>query len=176
LQEPFLGRDRHDVAYLLEQLEPEVRRTLRSFRIPAEDAEDILQDSVVSFLLRSAEISAPGPWFLTTLRNRCLQFWRRRRRSLLKAIDAGLLAEIAPGAAPDQERSDLRHDLGCALGDLTPRCRKILKLRYGFDYTGPEIASRLGSREDAVRQATLRCLSALSRRLTSLHDSPAAIA
>ena len=144
-----------------------MRRTLWRFRIPAEEAEDIVQDCVVSFLLKRDEISTPEPWFLVTLKNRCLQHWRRRRRSLLRAIDAGLLEEIAPSTPPDQERSDLRRDLGGALENLTARCRRILKLRYGYDYTGPEIASRIGAREDSVRQATLRCLSALSRNLTA---------
>jgi RNA polymerase sigma factor (sigma-70 family) len=172
VQEPFLGRDRFDVACLLEQLEPDVRRLLWRFHVPAEDAEDLLQDAVVSFLLRREEISTPEPWFLATLKNRCLQYWRRRRRSLLRAIDAGLLEEIGPTAAPEQERADLRRDLDGALGGLTPRCRKILKLRYGYEYTGPEIASQIGAREDTVRQATLRCLSALSRNLTARSSSP----
>lgn len=171
MAEPVLGRERFDVVCLLDQVEPDVRRLLHRFRIPAEDAQDLVQDSVVSLLVRRDEISSPLPWFLATLKNRCLQYWRRRRRSLLRAMDVGLLEEIAPHRAPEQERSDLRRDLGGALEGLTPRCRQILRLRYGYDYTGPEIADRLGARESAVRQATLRCLSALSRNLIA-RDSP----
>jgi RNA polymerase sigma factor (sigma-70 family) len=166
LQEPFLGRDRDDVAAVLERVEPDVRRIVWRFRVPAEDAQDLIQDCVVSLLLRRHEVASPEPWFLATVKNRCLQYWRRRRRSLLRAIDAGLLEEIGPTTGPEQERCDLRRDLGGALEGLTPRCRRILKLRYGFDFTGPEVASRIGARQDAVRQATLRCLSALSKRLT----------
>ena len=47
------------------------------------------------------------------------------------------------------------------------RCRSILRLRYGLDCAGDEIAQRLGYKANTVRQATLRCLSALSHRLLS---------
>jgi RNA polymerase sigma factor (sigma-70 family) len=155
----------------LAEAEPELRALLWRFRVPPDDAQDLLQDTILAFLLRRERVLSPTPWLLTTLKNRCLQYWRKRRRSLLVAVDSALLDDLGPSRAPEQERSDLRRDLSGALDRLTPRCRQILRLRYGFEYTGPEIADRLGAKAPAIRQATLRCLSALSRRLTAPEPS-----
>ena len=151
----------------LERLEPELRATLVGFHVPAQDAEDLLQDVLLVYLLKRDEIASPRPWLLATLRNRCLKYWRSRRRRLIESVDEGLLEELAGGSRGAQETQDLRRDLSNALSHLPVRCRSILRLRYGLECGGDEIAERLGYRANTVRQATLRCLSALSHRLMS---------
>jgi len=175
LGESLRGAPSDDLGDLLEEIEPEFRALVRRFRIPEADADDLVQEALLTFLVKRASVVSPRPWLIAVLRNRCLLYWRRRRRGLIQAVDAALLEELGPGVAPAQQRSDLRHDLGSALAELTPRCRRILRLRYGLDYTGPEIASKLESRVDTIRQATLRCLSALSRCLTAREEAAAPV-
>jgi len=152
---------------LLSRLEPEIRRLLVRFRVPAQDAEDLLQDTLVVYLTKRSSITAPGAWVLSALRNRCLVYWRTRRRRLLEAIDDTILEQVA-GPAPDAYgRSDLAHDLSGALSHLPNRCRSVLRLRYGLECDSSEIASQLGYQPGTIRQVTLRCLSALSRQLLS---------
>jgi RNA polymerase sigma factor (sigma-70 family) len=167
VQQPTAGRQADELTAVLERLEPELRRVLVRFRIPAQDAEDLIQDTLLVFLTKHDTIASPAPWLLATLRNRCLVYWRRRRRHLIEAIDAGLLEEVAGGRPGDQNRRDLARDLSGAVSRLPNRCRSILRLRYGLECAGPEIAEQLGYRPDTIRQATLRCLSALSRQLLS---------
>lgn len=167
MRQPTTGPEVDELTTVLSSVEPEIRRTLIRFHIPAQDAEDLLQDTVLVFLTKRSRITSPGAWILSALRNRCLVYWRSRRRNLLQAIDQGLLEEIA-GAGPDERgRSDLAHDLSGALNRLPDRCRNVLRLRYGLECESSEIATRLGYRADTVRQVTLRCLSALSRQLIS---------
>lgn len=167
------GPQDDELAALLENLEPEVRKVLVRFRVPSQDAEDLLQDTLLVFLTKRASIVSPGAWILSALRNRCLVYWRTRRRRLLEVIDESLLEEVA-GPAPDAySRSDLARDLSGALSHLPDRCRSVLRLRYGLECDSGEIASRLGYRAGTVRQVTLRCLSALSRRLLSTDFQPA---
>ena len=161
------GTDPDPLTTTLERLEPEFRETLVGFHVPAQDAEDPLQDVLLVYLVKRDEIASPRPWLLATLRNRCLKYWRSRRRRLIEAVDESLLEELAGGARGGQETRDLRRDLSSALSHLPDRCRSILRLRYGLECGGDEIAERLGYKSNTVRQATLRCLSALSSRLLS---------
>lgn len=175
MRQPSAGSGPDDLTALLERLDPELRRTLLRFRIPAQDAEDLLQDVLLSYLAKRDTVASPAPWLLGTLRNVCLLYWRRRRRALVQAIDAGLLDEMAGADSLRQEQRDLARDLSGAVAKLPARCRSILRLRYGLEYCGPEIAERLGYRADTVRQATLRCLTALSRQLLSTGYAPGAL-
>ena len=172
MRQPRTGTGPDDLTSILERLDAEIRRTLVRFRIPALDAEDLLQDVVVAYLTKQASIASPAPWLLATLRNLCLLYWRRRRRNLIQAIDAGLLDEVAGAESKTQDQRDLSRDLSGAVAKLPTRCRSILRLRYGLECGGPEIAEQLGYRADTVRQATLRCLSALSRQLLSSGYAP----
>ncbi len=167
MRQSVAGRQPDDLTTVLEHLEPELRRVLLRFRIPAQDAEDLIQDTLLVFLTKRASIESPAPWLLATLRNRCLVYWRSRRRRLIEAIDAGLLEVVAGGQQGNQDRRDLARDLSGAVSQLPNRCRSILRLRYGLECGAPEIAERLGYRPDTIRQATLRCLSALSKQLLS---------
>ncbi len=167
MRQPIPGAHPGDLGTIFAEAEGELRAVLRRFHIPEEDAEDLLQDTAVAFLTRADSVSAPRPWLIAVLRRKCLLFWRSRRRRLIDAVDGSLLEQFAEEDG-NSSRSDLRRDLSNALSHLPRRCRTILGMRYGLECSGPEIAERIGSRADAVRQATLRCLSALTRRLVSV--------
>lgn len=167
MRQPTRGPETDELTALLDSVEPELKRILVRFRIPAQDSADLLQDAILLFLEKRPRITSPGAWLLSVLRNRCLTYWRARRRRLLEAIDTGLLEEMA-GEAPDEiGRRNLARDLSGALSSLPGRCRTVLRLRYGLECEAPEIARSLGYKPDTVRQVTLRCLSALSRQLLS---------
>jgi len=163
---PPFDRRRQTVAALpdlLESLRPDLRAIRCRYRIPDEESDDLLQDTALALIARRDPVREPRRWLLATFRNRCRMYWRSRRRSFLRAIDTGLLEELAGGEAPEQERRSLRLSLTRALSTLPERCRSILGLRYAANCTHREIASRLGIPKQAtVRQAALRCLSALS--------------
>jgi RNA polymerase sigma factor (sigma-70 family) len=152
---------------LLEAIEVPAARIFVRFGIPAHDAEDILQDSLLAYLLHREGVINPEAWLTGTLRNRCLLYWRSRRRQLWEAVDATLLDDLAAPLAPAQESSDVRQDLSHAIGRLPKRCRSLLQLRYGLDCDGAEIAERLGYRPSSIRQITSRCLAALTVELVS---------
>ena len=156
-----------DLSSLLAELEVPLARTLSRFRIPAQDAEDLLQETLLIFLTKRAEVRDPAAWISTTLRHRCVIYWRRRRRALVQTFDEILLESLSPGTEAAQTRSLLTHDLSRAISHLPERCRAILRLRYALDRDGCEVAESLGYRESSIRQVTNRCLSALSVRMLS---------
>lgn len=159
------GRIQDELPQLVDRLESEFLRLFAYFRIPAQDAEDLLQDAFVLFITKRSQIVTPDAWLVGTLRYRCLLYWRKRRRRLLEVVDETLLMELAGGSAPRQENDDLARDLSGAIGRLPDRCRSLLRLRYGLGCDDPEVALRLGYSPTGIRKIADRCLSALTNQM-----------
>jgi len=162
-----LDQDRiqDDLPQLVERLASEFARLFTYFRIPAQDAEDLLQDTLVLYLTKRPQIITPDAWLIGTLRFRCLLYWRKRRRRLLEAVDEALLLELAGSTPARQDNDDLARDLSGAIGRLPNRCRSLLRLRYGLGCNDPEVAERMGYSPTGIRKIAQRCLSALTHQL-----------
>ena len=55
-------------ADLLPSLRPKIERVLRRYRVSAQDAEDLIQDSLVILLQRWDEVECPEAWLIGTLK------------------------------------------------------------------------------------------------------------
>jgi RNA polymerase sigma factor (sigma-70 family) len=150
---------------LLRELQPRFKAVFARFRIPEQDSEDLLQQALLTYVRKRHTVRDPAAWLVGTLRNRCLKYWRARRRSLYTAVDSAILESVVSGGVPDQERVDMRRDLRGALGRLRPSCRSILGLRYGLGCKPRETARRLGYKESSIYKLVERCLAALSSQL-----------
>jgi len=140
-------------------------RLLARYRIPQEDAEDLLQETFVALVFKWNNIRNPEAWLLSTLRNRCTLYWRQKRQDLYEAVDAALLEAVAEPVDPPQARSDLRHDLNQAISHLPVRCQDLLRLRYGLGCKSSEVAEQMGEGSEEIRKLTTSCLVALTREL-----------
>lgn len=159
------SRDPDGLPALLERLESEFARVLTRFRIPAQDAEDLLQDLILTFLTQRSQIHSPDAWLMGTLRHGCALYWRKRRRRLIEAIDGAILEELGGGVEARQVREDIRRDLSRAIGRLPERCRSFIRLRYGLGFENPEVAEQLGYSSNSIRKISSRCLSALTDQI-----------
>src|SRR5262249_22607157 len=135
---------RESLNNLLKGARPRLERVLRSFEIPPEDAEDILQDAQLTLLYKWDKIRSPENWLIGTVKKKCIMYWRKRRGSLCEAVDMAILDLISTPQAPRQERDDLTLDLNRVLSGLPTRCRSLLRLRYGMGYGPNEVAERMG--------------------------------
>lgn len=133
--------------------------------IPPEDAEDLVQQTLLVLVLKHREVRHADAWVLGTLRNKCRQYWKARRDVPLDGLDARVLENLLPPLPPDQERSDLRRDLELALARLPVRCREVLRYRYGLGFRAQEIADLLDCPAANVRKMASRCLRTLQREL-----------
>ena len=150
------------------RLERSARAYLRRYRLPQEDADDILQQTLLVFLIKHDEIYNPEAWLRGTLRKRCQFYWRRRQKSLLTVVDASILEALAAPSGPDQtEKGDVQRDLDRALESIPARCRQLLKLRYAQDCDPQEAAAQLGYRASGAYKILERCLAALTRGLVA---------
>jgi RNA polymerase sigma factor (sigma-70 family) len=149
----------------LRRVEPKLKRVLTNYRIPGDEAEDVLQQALLALLYQWERVRDPECWLLGTLRRHCLMYWRTRRRRLYSTVDSTILEWLSEPVAPAQERADLRCDLESLIGRLPSRCRSLLQLRFRLGYEAPEVAQRLGYRTSSIGKITNRCLAALSREL-----------
>ena len=147
---------------------PRLERVLRHFEIPPEDAEDILQDAQLTLLYKWEKVRSPESWLIGTVKKKCIMYWRKRRGSLCEAVDTAILDLISEPQAPEQEKKDLSSDIGRVLGQLSERCRSLLRLRYGLGYGPTEVADQMGYRLSSIRKVTNRCLAALTRQLIAV--------
>lgn len=118
--------------------------------VGAVDGDDVFQETVVAALrayprLRHAD-NLKG-WLLTIAHNKALDHHRARARRPVPAEEIELQAGSANGAEP---RDDA---LWNAVHDLPPKMRGAVLLRFVGDLSHREIATALGSSEDAARRS-----------------------
>jgi RNA polymerase sigma factor (sigma-70 family) len=151
----------------LKKVRPRLKALFARYRIPPQDTEDLLQQALLALVYQRQSIRDPEAWLIGTLRNKCLLYWRERRRKLYDAVDAAVLDCMAEPMAPAQEGADLIRDLTSVLERLPERCRSLLSLRYRQGYEPPELAERLGYSQSSISKITTRCLAALTRHLVA---------
>lgn len=151
----------------LQRIRPRLKVLFSRYRIPPQDTEDILQQALLALVYQRQSIRDAESWLMGTLRNKCLLYWRERRRKMYDSVDAAVLEIVAEPLAPAQEDLDLRRDLADAIERLPERCRSLLSLRYRHGYEPPELAERLGYSPSSISKITTRCLAALSRHLVA---------
>jgi RNA polymerase sigma factor (sigma-70 family) len=150
---------------ILEKMQPRLKRILSRYRIPAQEAEDLLQETFLIMVSKWGTIRNPEAWILATLANRCIIYWRKYRSRLWDLVDTTILELMAEAEAPVQERSDLKHDLDAVISTLPDRCRSVLRLRYGLGCSTAEAAERMGYCKSSIRKVTRRCLASLTNQL-----------
>src|SRR5262249_34587926 len=129
-------------------------------------AEDLCQETFLAALQqarRGVVIEHQRAWLLGVARHRALHHlrgWRRAQEAL------GRLASGREPSQPGPEPTDTRELL---IGQLGPRDRALVILRYVHGFTGCELARLCGTSEEAVRQRLLRA----ARKLRNAAQSTA---
>ena len=157
---------------LLDRMQPRLKRVLSRYRIPAQDADDLLQETFLIMVTKAGSIRNYDAWLVGTLANRCIIYWRKHRSKLWDLVDSAILELLADVEAPPQESADLRYDLDSMLSNLPDRCRSLLRLRYGFGCSTAETAERMGYCKSSIRKVTRRCLAALTEQLLGAGFQP----
>ena len=154
---------------LVRRIRHRLKHVLRSYDIPFQDAEDLVQDSLLDALRKWDTIYNRECWLIGTLRFKCSNYWKRIRTKTPLAMDLPELEEICPPVPPPQEKQNEALDLRHALMALDPRHRKALWLRFALGFSPREVADRLGYCHSSVRKLTQRAMVRL-RREAALPD------
>ena len=153
---------RADLPLIIERLQPILRRILGYFEIPRWDAEDLLQGTALRALQQWSKIRQPGPWFVGTLRMRCIEYHRNRRLVSRRQIPLedgdGWDEQYLPIVPSPAENLETRVDLRRLLRGLSPRQRLLLVARFRLGMVDHEAAELIGVAPSSIRQLTSRAL------------------
>jgi RNA polymerase sigma factor (sigma-70 family) len=156
-----------DVTAALERVRPQLVRSLKAYRIPVPDSEDLMQDAMLALISGWAEIREPGAWLVGTVRHLCRGYVRRQRKSKVVGADLEQLERLAGVEPGGQEQHGARLDLERLVRELTPGQRRLLRLIFGLGLDARELARMYGGAKPAsLRQARGRAI----RRLRDLMD------
>lgn len=131
-------------------------------RVPAWEAEDLVQDVFVSALRKLPLLRAPGAfrgWLASIARNRAIDFHRTARGRAELRQDS--LPDRAAALGPHHEA----HMILDVIRALPEAYRETLILRLVEGMTGPEIAERTGLTPDSVRVNLFRGFKMLREQL-----------
>jgi RNA polymerase sigma factor (sigma-70 family) len=153
-----------DIAELLVSQAPEAHRLATWILRDPVAAEDAVQEAAVSAWdarkkLRHAD--NPTAWFTRILVNVCRDELRRRGR---RRILTELPAPLAGGAA---DRMAVRDEIGRAIAHLSADEQLVIGLRYGRDFTVPQIAAQTGLAEGTVKSRLHHSLEHLRSALAA---------
>jgi RNA polymerase sigma factor (sigma-70 family) len=149
--------------HFLVAVRPKVRRVFARYRIPGQDAEDLLQEALLAAVGKWPTIQSKEAWLVVTLCHKCSVYWRDRRRSRIEEVDDAQLEQLAPPQRAGQERVDLQRDLRRLLSTLERRHRALIVLRYGVGFSPLEVAERLGYHEGSIRKLACRSMEKMQR-------------
>lgn len=157
LVEAASAGDRAAFGRLFERWAPVVHGIVLA-RVPARDADDLVQDVFVSALQRLDGLRdgrAFGGWLCTIARNRTVDFLRTRRATTELSEDL---------AHSDPEPSEAERVLA-VIHVLPEAYRETLVLRLVEGLSGPEIAAKVGLTPESVRVNLHRGCKLLRERL-----------
>jgi RNA polymerase sigma factor (sigma-70 family) len=146
-----------------------LRRTVTSprFRIPVDDVDDLVQESLAQVLRITDE---PGFQVHTSLKALCRRIamarcvdWIRRRRMLVE-----LSPHLAEAHSDPLERIARQEDLGRiheALSSMKELCRDLIRWHFVEEKPYQAIAEMTGRHAGTLRVHMFHCLEALRQRL-----------
>jgi len=155
-------REEESIEALVRRLQPRLKNILARYGVPAQDAEDLIQTTVISTLRSWERLAEPEGWMIRTLVNQCLMYWRRRRRHPEAQIDAETAAGFNPQIPSPEDRWVERRDIERQLAKLPTKCQRLLRLRFFDGFSAAEVAQLLGREVSSIYSLTHRCMKMLS--------------
>ncbi|WP_306204622.1 RNA polymerase sigma factor [Actinoplanes sp. RD1] len=156
-------------ALLTERHRAGLRATAIALLGYTDEAEDAVQDTLLTALRRLPELRDPhaaGPWLRQIVRNHCRM--RLRRRVPVPVAEPEPLMPPADAPRPDEvlDQSYARDWVRHAVGRLSLPLREVTLLRYFTDYTSyRQIADLCGIPEDTVASRLRDARRVLARTL-----------
>ncbi|HEV8550779.1 MAG TPA: sigma-70 family RNA polymerase sigma factor [Polyangiaceae bacterium] len=158
---------------LIELYAPRLLRFGRKLCANEHDAEDVVQQTLLSLTHHLAEYRGEGQlstWLFSIARHHCIKHRTRGAAAVpTEPMERGGLEIAGPSQhSPEAEfsREELDRALEAAILALEPAQREVLVLRDVEGLTAPEVAGALGIGVDAVKSRLHRARKALRARLT----------
>jgi RNA polymerase sigma factor (sigma-70 family) len=156
-----LRQSREPLGQLAQRLEPRLKQLVARYRIPAQDAEDLVQTALIATLRNYSMLADPEGWLVRTVINQCLMYHRSRRRRPEEPLDLDT-AELQPVPSFEAQIAD-REDIERRLAKLPPVCRQLFRLRFVYGFSAKEVAELMGRKVSNIYNTTHRCTKLLEK-------------
>ncbi len=152
---------------IMDQLGNAILRLAYSYLHNMEDAEDILQETLIKFVTTKPAFENEKhrkAWLLTVAANLA-----KNRIEYNRVRSSEELNEEIAGAAPEEEEDDLSY-VWEAVKKLPDNQREVIHLFYQEGYKTAEIANILGRKEATIRSDLKRARDKLKEMLKEAND------
>ena len=164
-------RDRQAFALLFKYFAPRLKTFLMRAGLPANGAEDLVQETMLTVWRKAASFDAlrggASTWIFTIARNLYIDRKRRKRRDEFKDTDPADQFDAPPAADAAMMSAEREARLRAALKTLSEEQSTVLRLAFFSDKPHSEIARELGIPLGTVKS---RARLAMSRLRMLLDD------
>lgn len=158
--------DREALESLLREIQPRLYRYVRSL-VPANEAEDVLQDVLLLICRNVASLHTPElfrPWIYRIASREAFRHLKKEKRRPDREQEGTVpLEELALSAVPPS--TELLESLLDA-DTVTPACRAVLALHFEQELSLPEVAAVLEIPLGTVKSRLASGLAALRKQFT----------
>jgi len=135
----------------------------KKFRVPPEEAEALVNDVFIAYLLRIDYIRNAEKWLVGAICHASRGYWRRQVRT--EPLPRDLRERIDPISLETEDRLVAKLTVALALSHLPERCRRVLRMYYLDGYSTAELAEHLGTTPGYAAQVLHEC----RRRLRQIY-------
>lgn len=145
----LFAHDRHAAAAFYQQFAPQLRRHILAKVKPTEDAEEILQDTLFSFLegLRDFRGNCSIRTYLFSIcRNKIIDYYRRKKIGhfvFSQMPQLEMLVSPLLGPEAELDATLVKEKIRLVLGRMLPVHRQVLVLKYLDQVSVEDIAQKL---------------------------------
>jgi RNA polymerase sigma-70 factor (ECF subfamily) len=168
--------DRPAFEELMERHKQKAYRIAFDFARDREEAKDLSQDAFLKAYTNIRNFDGRSgfyTWFYRILVNVCLDYKRRRKRTVAEEFNEGVESQVershpaAHSTSPDQEvlAGQISRKIGAALNALPPKQRMAFVLRNNQGLSIREIAEMMQTAEGTVKVHLHRAVTALRQNL-----------
>jgi RNA polymerase sigma factor (sigma-70 family) len=135
----------------------------KKFHVPPEDAEALVNDVFIAYLLRIDAIRNPEKWLVGAVCHASRGYWRREIRT--EPLPRNLHEHVDPDSLDTEDRLVAKLTVALALSHLPERCRRVLRLYYLDGYSIAELSTHLNTTPGYAAQVLHEC----RRRLRQIY-------
>jgi RNA polymerase sigma-70 factor (ECF subfamily) len=141
-----------------------VKRRVKAFGVPTNDAEDVAQACTLEVLRHLADFDPQRGKFAGWITGFALNSARAYNRGSRRVRSEVPLEEIAEPSTDDVALGAQRTGLASALDKLSAEDQKLLGMKFGLGLTSDEMGGRLGMTGTQVRKRVSRALERLRQQ------------
>jgi RNA polymerase sigma factor (sigma-70 family) len=128
----------------------------RKFKVPAGDAESLIQEVFLAYLSSSKDVRDVRSWLVGAISNTSRQYWKSHGRTEQLPENLGEQSDPVSSGLADTVATKIT--IRETLSRLHEKCRETLRLHYFEGHSAPEVARHLSTTNRYAEKLIHKCL------------------